>query len=63
MNQVVFEVVNWAELVYLYYTTRRCMMLKQDQLNIKNELIITTLSWIGFSIIYFSSNIFIIKND
>jgi uncharacterized membrane protein len=62
-NQVIFEVVNWAELVFLYFTTRRCMLLKQDQLNIKNELIITTLSWIGFSILYFACNIMINQSE
>lgn len=60
INEIVFLFVNWLELAYLYYTWMKLKRVKQDQLNIKNEIQLITIWWIGFSFIYF---IFVLLPD
>jgi len=56
-NEMVFLIVNWIELAYMYYVWKQLSKINQDQLNIKNELLLTTVSWIIFSTLYFVSNL------
>lgn len=58
-----FEFCNWLELAYLYFITKKMTLLYHDQLNIKQELKVATLCWIGFSILYFLINLFIQKQS
>jgi len=52
-NQIMFYLVNWMELAYIYYVWKQLKKINQDQLNIKNELMLITWSWIIFSLFYF----------
>ncbi len=53
INNILFLFVNWLELAYLYYTWLKLKRLKEDQLNIKNEIKYITFWWILFSFLYF----------
>ena len=55
VNTYVFIIVNWLEVIYLYYIWKKLKRVEQDQLNIKNEFGWITTCWIVFSIIYFLS--------
>lgn len=57
INQLVFEFCNWVELAYLYFIYKKLTMVKEDQLNIKQELKIATICWIAFSLGYFLTNL------
>jgi hypothetical protein len=46
--------INWLELVYMYSVWRQLKKVNQDQLNIKNEVGLCTISWIVFSVVYFA---------
>ena len=63
MNQFVFLFVNWLELAYMYSVWRRLQNINQNQLNIKNELLLSTISWILFSLVYFSVNCSYLNSD
>ena len=41
----------------MYYTWRKLTKVNQDQLNIKSELKYSTVTWVGFSVVYFSVNL------
>lgn len=58
LNQVTFEIVHWFEMCYMYYITKKLMQLEDSKLNIKNELAVATFSWVGFSIVYFFTNLY-----
>jgi len=48
VNQAVFLLVNWCELIYLYCNYYWHKSLIKNQLNIQDELLISTVSYIGF---------------
>ena len=53
LNQIMFIIVNYIEVVYLYITWRRLKQVDYDQLNIKNEFKAIVSCWIVFSVSYF----------
>lgn len=42
---------------YMYYITKQLKQLEDSKLNIKNELAVATFCWIGFSVVYFFTNL------
>ena len=57
INDISFVFINWLEVVYLFTVWNGLKRIEQDQLNIKNELKVTTNCWIAFSLLYFTINI------
>mmetsp|Transcript_1993 Transcript_1993/g.3512 ORF Transcript_1993/g.3512 Transcript_1993/m.3512 type:complete len:147 (+) Transcript_1993:753-1193(+) len=57
-NQLTFLFINYLELAYMYYIWRRLKKVKENKMNIRKELQVSTFSWIFFSVIYFVSIIF-----
>lgn len=55
MNQIVFQLVNLAELWGLYIVWREMIKTQKNQMNIRYEIRITTIAWLGGSFIYLVS--------
>lgn len=57
MNQYVFLILNWVEIVFLYKTYRR---LKKQfyQVDIRLEMLCAVISWVVFSLFYLTSTLF-----
>lgn len=62
-NQILFEVVHWIEMVYMYYVTKQLTQIEHSQLNIKNELMLASFCWVGFSLVFFFTGLEIQEQD
>lgn len=55
MNQIIFQFVNLAELWTLYIVWREMVKTQHNQMNIKYEIRLITIAWLGGSFIYLVS--------
>jgi CRISPR/Cas system type I-B associated protein Csh2 (Cas7 group RAMP superfamily) len=62
-NSIWFLLVNYAELLYMYKQYRGLRKVQVNEMNIKDEMIVTTLSWILFSVFYFGVVFLFDKKD